>query len=91
MMQKTRNTTEEMIFEMWRDCVDGVAEYSSVPIETVQRLIAQTRKVASDAGWPPVYTHNFFVELRKQLARGTLGHPTTAQIIRLLEIETEFD
>jgi hypothetical protein len=84
-------TLEEMLFHLWRDCLDAASDYSSVPIEAIQKLIAETRKIAADAGWPATYTHDFFVSLAKLLKAGSVGHPTTKQIIRLLEIETEFN
>ena len=86
---QSKDTLEEMVFEMWRDCLDGTADYDRVPIEAAQGLIAGTRKIVADAGWPATYTHDFFLSLIKLLKVGSLGHPTTAQIIRLLEIETE--
>lgn len=84
-------TAEDLIFDLWRKCLDDIADYDSVPIEAVQKLIAESRKIAADAGWPATYAHNFFVGLKDLLKRGSLGHPTTKQIIRLLEIETEFN
>jgi hypothetical protein len=90
-MTPEQTTLEDLIFKMWRDCLDSVSDYSSVTIEAVQKLIAETRKIASEAGWPALYQHNFFVSLKHQLKARSLGHPTTLQIIRLLEIETEFN
>ena len=91
MQTQSRATLEEMIFRMWGDCVDAAMECDTVSTEAIQKLLAETRKVVADAGWPATYSHDFFVGLAKLLKAGTLGHPTTKQIIRLLEIETEFD
>ncbi len=87
----TQETLENMICELWQKCIDCATDYGDVPVDVVQKLIADTRKVASDAGWPAEYTHNFFVGLRRVLASVTAGHPTTQRIINMLEIETEFD
>lgn len=89
----TQASLEEMVLEMWTRCIDGVTDenYRELPVEAVQKLIADTRKIVTVAGWPATYTHDFFVGLAKFLKTGTLGHPTTKQIIRLLEIETEFN
>jgi len=86
-----QDTLEYRILKMWQNCVDATSEYEAVPIEAIQALITDTRKVMAEANWPALYQHNFFVGLKKQLRAGTLGHPTTLQIIRLLEIETEFN
>jgi hypothetical protein len=86
-----QNTVEYQILTMWQHCIDSAADYAAVPIEAVQRLITDTRKIMVDASWPVVYQRNFFVGLKDQLRAGTVGHPTTTQIIRLLEIETEFN
>lgn len=88
---QTRATVEDMIFQMWMRCIDRATNYDSIPTEAIQKLMADTRAIAADAGWPGTYTHDFFVVLAKLLKAGTLGHPTTKQIIRLLEIETEFN
>jgi hypothetical protein len=84
-------TLEEMLFVLWRDCLDSVADYDRVPTEAIQNLITETRRIAADAGWPATYTQDFFVDLAKVLKARSLGHPTTKQIIWLLEIETEFN
>lgn len=83
-------TLEDMILRMWQRCIDDAADYD-VPVEVVQKLITNTRKVVADVGWPATYTHDFFVSLKDQLKARSVGHPTTRQIIRLLEIETEFN
>jgi hypothetical protein len=88
---QSQATLENLIFQMWQDCIDGASDYSAVPIGAVQKLITETRRIVAEAGWPAVYTHNFFVSLAELLKAGSLGHPTTLQIIRLLEIETEFN
>lgn len=84
-----QNTVEYRIVTMWQKCIDSAADYSMVPVEAVQHLIIDTRKIMAHAGWPVVYQHNFFVGLKNQLKSGTWGHPTTLEIVRLLEIETE--
>lgn len=84
-------TLEDMIFRMWVRSIEQAGDYDSVPIEAVQKLISDTRKITAAAGWPATYTHDFFVDLRDILKRKTAGHPVTLQIIRLLEIETEFN
>ena len=93
MTQQTlpQQSLEDMVFETWRACIDSVAEYDSVPIEAIQKLIADTRSIAGDAGWPAVYTHDFLTALARILKAESMGHPTTKQIIRLLEIETEYN
>jgi len=80
-----------MIAETWERCIDDAGDYSSVPLEAVQKLITSTRQIMSDAGWPAVRQHIFFVSLKKEIKRQSLGHPTTLQMIRLLEIETELE
>lgn len=91
MSGQTQTTLEDMIFKLWADCVESVQDYAQIPTSAIQQLIGQTRKLMTDANWPPVYQHNFFVQLKDILKAKTLGHPTTDQIIRLLEIETEFN
>lgn len=86
-----QDTLEYRILKMWQDCLDAVADYAALPTKAVQKLITDTRKIMADAHWPAVYQHNFFVGLKNQLQAESLGHPTTLQIIRLLEIETEFN
>ena len=85
------DTLEDLIFDMWQDCINSAASYDDVPMDAVQKLIADTRRIATDAGWPATYTHDFCKALADLLKRATLGHPTTKKIIRLLEIETEFN
>ena len=83
------STLEDMIFVMWRDCIDAVPDFAAVPVSAIQVLIASTQKMMTDAGWPPVYQHNFLMELKNTLKALTLGHPTTRRFIDLLEIELE--
>jgi hypothetical protein len=84
-------TLEDLIMQTVTDCVDSAVAYDSLPIEAVQRLFADVRKLMTEAGWPAMYQHNFFVTVKNTLKARTFGHPTTLQIIRLLEIETEFN
>ncbi len=84
-----QDTLEYQILQMWQKCIDGAADFE-VPIGAVQELIASTRRIMTEANWPAIYQHNFFVGLKKTLGSHTPGHPTTLQIVRLLEIETEF-
>lgn len=87
----TQQTLETMIYKMWTDCLDNVPDHFLMPLENVQKLVSDTRKIVADAGWPAAYSHDFFVGLKNDLKAGSLGHPTTLQLIRLLEIETEFN
>ena len=84
-------TLEDLIMSMVEKCVNSAAAYDSLPMEAVQKLFADVRKLMTDAGWPAIYQHNFFVTVRNTLKARTQGHPTTLQIIRLLEVETEFN
>jgi hypothetical protein len=84
-------TLEDMIMSMVQDCVNSAAAYDSLPIEAAQKLFADVRKLMTENNWPAVYQHNFFVTVKNTLKARTYGHPTTLQIIRLLEIETEFN
>lgn len=81
---------EDMILRMWERCAEDTADYE-IPVEAIQKLIRDTRRIAAAAGWPVTYTHDFFVTLKDTLKARTQGHPTTLRIIRLLEIETEFN
>lgn len=85
------NTLEAMIYKMWTDCLDKVSDHFLMPLENVQKLVSDTRKIVADAGWPAAYTHDFFVGLKNELKAGSLGHPTTKRLIRLLEIELELN
>ena len=78
-----------MIFDMWVSCLDAVPDFSKVPITAIQTLIASTRSIMTDAGFPAVYQHNFLMQLKNTLKKLTLGHPTTRRFIDLLEIELE--
>jgi hypothetical protein len=82
------DTLEEMIFQLWNICLAEAPDYS-VEIEVLQMLIRRTKELAAEAGWPPEYADRYFVSLKDALKARTMGHPTTLQLIRLLEIETE--
>ena len=86
---QSRSSLEDMIFCMWRDCMDAVPDFAQVPIPAIQTLIASTRSIMTDAGWPAVYQHDFLMNLKNTLKAVTLGHSTTRRIIDLLEIELE--
>jgi hypothetical protein len=84
-----QDTLEYRILTMWQNCIDDATGYAAASIEAVKKLMADTRQIMVDAGWPPAYQHNFLASLKNQLKAGSPGHPTTLQIIRLLEVETE--
>ena len=84
-------TLEDMIMSMVEKCVNSAAAYDSLPMEAAQKLFADVRKLMTEAGWPAIYQHNFFVTVKDTLKARTHGHPTTLQVIRLLEVETEFN
>jgi hypothetical protein len=84
------NTLEGLIarelVQMITECEDH-----SINVEPIQEVINKSRALMCEAGWPPVYQHNFWVQLRRDLTTLTKGHPVTRQFVQLLEIETEFN
>ncbi len=82
------NTLEGLIAREWvsmiRECEDH-----TINLEPIQEVIGKARAMMCDAGWPPVYQHNFLMQLRRDLTALTEGHPVTRQFVTMLEIETE--
>lgn len=60
-------------------------------LEPISDLISGCRVLMCEAGWPPLYQHNFLARLKNDLTFLTHGHPVTRQFVTLLELETEFN
>lgn len=84
------NTLEGMIA---RELVSMICECEdhTINLEPITAVISRCCELMRDAGWPPVYQHNFLMRLRRDLTELTHGHPVTRQFVEMLEIETEFN
>jgi len=84
------NTLEGLIA---RELVQMICECEdhAINLEPISEAISRCLTLMREQGWPPVYQHNFLVQLRKDLTELTHGHPVTRQFVQLLEIETEFN
>jgi hypothetical protein len=80
---------EQSILNLWNTCVSDAPKQGA--IEDIQELITQTREIAREAGWPASGAQIFFVNLKEMLKRDTTWDPSLEPIVRLLEIETEFN
>jgi hypothetical protein len=66
-------------------------EDHTINLEPIQGVIARSRALMREAGWPPPYEHNFLLRLRNDLTALTHAHPVTRQFIQLLTVELEFN
>jgi hypothetical protein len=84
------NTLEGLIA---RELVQMITECEDhqINIEPITDILSRCRALMCEAGWPPVYQHNFLVQLRNDLTALTQGHPVARQFVTMLEIETEFN
>ena len=84
------NTLEGMIARTLVDLITECEDFQ-INLEPITEVISRCRALMRDAGWPPVYQHNFLTQLRLDLTELTRGHPVTRQFVKMLEIETEFN
>jgi len=63
----------------------------AINLEPIQAVIDNARSLMRSAGWPSIYQHNYFVQLRLDLTELTQCHPVTLRFVQLLTIETEFN
>jgi hypothetical protein len=82
------NTLEGLIVREWVSMICEI-EDSQINLEPISEVISKARAMMCGAGWPPVYQHNFLMQLRRDLTTLTHGHPVTRQFVTMLEIETE--
>lgn len=90
-MPPTETTIESLLNGLWARIIDAVSLYGDVPAQAVSDAISSSRKFMTAYNWPLDVQNRFFRELRDGLKAGTRGLPAIAMIIRLLEVETEFD
>jgi hypothetical protein len=84
------NALEGQIARLWVEMICECEDHT-INMEPIQDVIAKSRALMSEAGWPAAYQHNFLVQLRNDLTELTHGHPVTRQFYSLLTIELEFD
>jgi hypothetical protein len=83
------NTVEGIIARSWVQMICE-CEDARINLEPIQAVIDDARALMTENGWPPMYQHNFLVQLRNDLTELTHAHPVTRQFVQMLTIETEF-
>ena len=84
------NTLEGLIAREWVSMICE-CEDPTIDMEPIQEVIARSRGLIREAGWPATYEHNFLLRLRNDLTEMTHAHPVTRQFIQLLTVELEFN
>jgi hypothetical protein len=82
------NTLEGMIAREWVAMICEIEDHQ-INLEPISEVIAKSRALMREAGWPAVYQHNYLAQLRRDLTELTHGHPVTRQFVTMLEIELE--
>ena len=86
----SEGTLEGLIAREWVSMTREIEDFQ-INLEPICAVISKARAMMQDAGWPPVYQHNFLSQLRRDLTALTGGHPVTRQFVQMLETETEFN
>jgi hypothetical protein len=84
------NTLEGLIAREWVSMIQECEDHT-INLEPISEVISKSRALMCEAGWPPIYQHNFLTQLRNDLTALTHGHAVTRQFVQMLEIETEFN
>jgi hypothetical protein len=77
------NTLEGMIAREWVSMIRECEDHTINP-EPIAAVIATSRALMRDAGWPATYQHDYLVRLRDDLTELTQAHPVTRQFVQLL-------
>ena len=83
------NTLEGMIARDWVSMILECEDHA-INLEPISDVIAKSRVLMREAGWPYIYQHDFLLQLKNDLTELTKAHPVTRQFVVLLTVETEF-
>lgn len=85
------NTLEGLIARAWVSMIWECCECHQLsnPEDAFQPVIARSRELMREAGWPCTYQRLFLIQLRNDLTELTNCHPLTRQFIEVLDTELE--
>lgn len=84
------NTLEGIVAREWASMILECEDHT-INAEPIREVIARSRCLMRDAGWPPLYEHSFLELLRNDLTALTFGHPVTRQFVQILTSQLEFN
>ncbi len=81
-------TLEGLIAREWVSMIAEIEDHA-INLEPIREVIAHSRALMRETGWPPTYEHLFLCQLRNDLTELTRGHPVSQQFIQVLNSELE--
>jgi len=81
-------TLEGLIAREWASMILECEDHT-INEEPIRDVIAKSRVLMREAGWPPIYEHKFLALLRDDLTALTFVHPVTRQFVQILTTQLE--